>query len=204
MNDWNIKEVQDNIDGLALVSRDIANLESSLCAEFKEAKNIQSVWELLKDNDSVGRSVVQFDVSFNFFDTFFNSNVGYRAMFRRGPWIGNSVNAALVAGIKTILSQKLPESVNAHVLKWGPKLDGKVTLDSSKFLQSLDFCLSKVWYCTAKVDPRGELRPLSSGVSNEERINVGLGDQWKKIEQGQNDCIIEIKGAFLGSAGSFR
>jgi len=204
MNDWNIGEVQDNIDGLALVSRDIVNLVSSLCAEFEEAKYFLPVWELSKDNDSVGRSVVQFHVSPKLFNTFFNSNVGYRAMFRRGPWIGSSVNAAIVAGIKTIVSQKLSRSVNARVLKWGAKMDKQITLDSSQFLRSLDFCLSKVWYCTAEVVPKGKPRKLPSGVSNGEKINVGLQYPWKKIEQGSDDCIIEIKGAFLGERGLFQ
>ena len=68
MNDWNIREVQDNMDGLALVSRDIVNLVSLLCAEFEEAEYIL-VWELVEDNDSVGRSVVQFHVSSQLFNT---------------------------------------------------------------------------------------------------------------------------------------
>ena len=204
MTDWNIDEVQDNIDGISLVARDIVNLVSSLCAEFEEAEYFLPVWELLEDDNSAGRSVVQFRVSSTLFNTFFNSDIGYRAMFRRGPWIGSSVNAAIVAGIKTILSQKLPKSVNAHVLKWGPELAGHMSLNSSQFLRSLDFCLSKVWYCTAEVVPEGKLRNLPSGVSNTETITVGFQYPWKKIEQDQGDCIIEIKGAFLGKCGLFQ
>lgn len=204
MTDWNIGEVKDNADGLALVASDIVNLVSSLCAEFEKAEYFLPIWERLEDNDSVGRSVVQFRVSSTLFDTFFNSAVGYRAMFRRGPWIGSSVNAAIVAGIKAILSQKLSKSVNAHVLKWGPELAGHMTLDSSQFLRSLDFCLSKVWFCTAEVVPEGELRMLPLGVSYEKEIDVGLQHPWKKIEQGPDDCIIEIKGAFVGERRLFQ
>ena len=203
MNDWNIGEVQDNIDGLALVSRDIVNLVSSLCAEFEESEYIL-VWELLEDNDSVGRSVVQFHVSSPLFYTFFNLDVGYRAMFRRGPWIGSSVNSAIVVGIKTILSKKLSNSVNAYVLKWGSDRATRKTLDSSQFLRSLDFCLSKVWYCTVEIDHEGKLQNLPTGVSGKNKIKVGLEDPWKKIEQDTRDCIIEIKGAFLGERGLFQ
>jgi len=60
-----------------------------------------------------------------------------------------------------------------------------------------------VWYSTAVVNPAGYLRLLPSGISGE-KVNVGLENPWMKICQKPGDCVIEVKGAFVGSNGLFQ
>lgn len=70
-------------------------------------------------------------------------------------------------------------------------------------MRSLDPSLTKVWYSTAEIVPKGEIRLLPTGVSNQ-KIDVGLPDNWAEIFQNRHDCIVEVKGAFVGSCGLFQ
>jgi hypothetical protein len=39
---------------------------------------------------------------------------------------------------------------------------------------------------------------------SEEKINVGRQEPWMKICQNPNDCVIEVKGAFVSAHGLFQ
>lgn len=203
MLEWTISSVRDDSLGLTNVAEEIASLVSSMCTAFQQSACIEPIWELFTCDESVGRVVVQFPVSAELFDSFFNGHFGYRGFFRQGPWTGTVVNSLIISEIKSALAPKLSETVQAHVLKAGPRLDGKVTLERSTLLRSLDPNLAKVWYSTAVVTSAGELRLLPSGVSAE-KINVGLREPWMKIIQEPGDCVIEVKGAFVGMNGLFQ
>lgn len=203
MADWHIANTQDNAQGLACIASDVAILANSLHTAFQRSGCFEPIWEVLEADESIGRSVLQFHVSSTLFDKFFNSPLGYRGFFRQGPWLGSAVNALIVAEIKSALLPRLSERVVAHVLKVGPKLAGCITLERSCFLRSLDPSLSKIWYSTAVVNSTGSLRLLPSGVSGE-KLNVGLQEQWMKVCQDPTDCVIEVKGAFVGACGLFQ
>jgi hypothetical protein len=81
---------------------------------------------------------------------------------------------------------------------------GKARSDFTfNILRSLDPSLAKVWYSTSEIGPTGEIRLLSTGMSDR-KIDVGLPNHWVEICQDSNDCIIEVKGAFVGSCGLFQ
>ena len=181
----------------------ISALVSRVSLALREAESLDPIWELSEKWPSVGRAVVQFSVSSELFEAFFNSATGYRAMFRCGPRIGNATNAALVASLNTLLSSALPETVTAHLIEFGPKWKGRTTVPRSQFLRSLDPSLAKIWYSTADVRPNGEIRLMPTGVSDG-TIDVGLEHDWVEIRQNPADCILEAKGAFVGPYGLFQ
>jgi hypothetical protein len=204
MNTWNINPIRDDTAELGQVATEITALASGLRTSVEHLDRIQFVWELFDQQPSVGRSVVQVHVSSTFFETFFNSPVGYRAMFRRGPYIGSATNGALLREVLSVLSPRLPESLNVPVIKNpGPEWVEHYRLARSEFLRSLDPCLAKLWYSTAEIRADGTIRSLPYGVIDG-KIDVGLSYHWAEIRQNEQDCIIEIKGAFIGPYGLFQ
>jgi hypothetical protein len=203
MNTWGITTSADEVLGITDVAPAISALVSRLCVALGQVDPVEPIWELSERFASVGRSVVQVRVSQELFETFFNSSNGYRAMYRRGPRIGNATNAALVAAVQSMLSTSLSETVDAHVIKVGPEWVGHTAIQRSTFLRSLDPSLAKVWYSTAEIRPTGEIRLLPTGISDR-KIDVGLACHWAEIRQDASDCIIEVKGAFVGSCGLFQ
>jgi hypothetical protein len=206
MSAWNIQTAADEIRGIADVADEISTLVSSLCTALEHVGGIDPIWELSEQFPSVGRSVVQIGVGPRLFESFFNSSTGYRAMFRRGRRIGSLTNAALVDAMQSKLLAALPEMVDAHLIKPGlngPEWIGRKAIPRPTFLRSLDPSLAKVWYSTTEIRSHGEIRPLPFGVSDE-KIDVGLPHQWAAIRQDAEDCIIEVKGAFVGSCGLFQ
>ncbi len=203
MNTWAITTSPDEILGIAAVAREISALVSGLNAALEQAKAIEPIWELSDQFPLVGRAVVQVPVEAEFFATFFNSSAGYRAMFRRGPLIGNATNAALVSTVRSALMLSLADTANAHVIRTGPEWIRREAISRATLVRSLDPSLAKVWYSTAEIRPKGEIRLLPTGVSDR-KINVGLPHHWVEIYQDSDDCIIEVKGAFVGSCGLFQ
>jgi hypothetical protein len=205
MDTWHITPITDDVFGIAEAAEAIGALVSGLRSALELADSSVLVWELRENSQTVGRAAVQVGVGLDFFEQFFNSSRGYRALFRRGRRIGSAANAALIDTILLTLARRLPESVNALlVTKIGDALQiaGRTTVDRSKFLRSLDPSLAKVWYATAEISSEN-IRWLSSGVS-ESKIDVGLEYMWKKIQQDPGDCIIEVKGAFVAPCGLFQ
>lgn len=206
MNTWDITTTADEFFGIADVAREVSALVSNLCAALEQVVGIQPIWELSDQLPSVGRSLVQVRVTPELFETFFNSPIGYRAMFRRGPRTGSATNAALVDAVQSRLLAVLPETVDAHLIRNGsdgPERIGRTAIPRATFLRSLDPSLAKVWYSTAEVGLNGEIRRLPFGLSDA-KIDVGLSYQWTEIRQDAQDCIIEVKGAFVGSCGLFQ
>jgi hypothetical protein len=205
MDTWHIATTRDDAFGIAAAAQEIASLASGLHSALELAGRRVPVRELCDNSQSVGRAVVQTRVRPEFFEQFFNSCRGYRAMFRRGRRIGGAANAALIDIVLSHLSHHLPESVETLLVrKVGDTLQlaGRATIDRSTFLRSLDPSLAKVWYATEEISSK-DIRWLSSGLS-ESKIDVGLEHTWTKIQQDPGDCIIEVKGAFVGSCGLFQ
>jgi hypothetical protein len=202
MKTWDTATVSDEVAGIAENALAISTLASQVSLALRKAESI-FIWELSEKSDSVGRAVVQFRVTVELFESFFNSSAGYRAMFRRGPRIGSATNAAIVASLNKLLLDSMPETVTAHQVEVGPKWIGRTKIPKSMFLRSLDPSLAKVWYSTAELRPNGEVRLMPTGVSDG-KIDVGLAHDWKEIRQNPEDCILEAKGAFVGPCGLFQ
>jgi hypothetical protein len=203
MNTWSISTCADELRGFAKNVAAISDLVSRVSSALKAVESLTPLWEISEKYPSAGRSVIQFRVTPELFDLFFNSSAGYRAMFRRGPRIGGATNAALVASINELLSHALPEPVAAQLIEFGPKWKGQIGVQKADFLRSLDPSLAKVWYCTAEVESSGRIRVMPTGVSDA-KIDIGLVHEWVEIRQTRGDCMLEAKGAFVGPYGLFQ
>lgn len=205
MDTWHIATSQGDPFGITDAADGIALLGADLRSALESVNRIAPIWELWDDSQSVGRAVVQVPVGTELFEKFFNSSNGYRAMFRRGRRIGSATNAGLIDVVRSLLSSHLPKSIGAILVRKvrdGLQLAGHQNMPLSTFLRSLDPSLAKVWYATEEITSES-IRWLSSGVSDS-KIDVGLEHTWSKIEQNAGDCIIEVKGAFVGSCGLFQ
>jgi hypothetical protein len=205
MDTWQIAATRDDAFGIADVAQEISSLADGLRAALEKRNWSAPVWELWDESPSVGRAAIQVPVIEEIFEWFFNSPEGYRAMFRRGRRVGGAANAALIDVVVSILAKTVTESIDALLVKKvGDTLHlaGRQEISRSTFLRSLDPSLAKVWYATQEISPEG-IRWLSSGVSGS-KIDVGLEHPWNKIQQGPGNCVIEVKGAFVGSCGLFQ
>jgi len=202
MDTWRIFTARNDAFGIAEVANEIVSLANRLLSYFERAHTWVPAWELLKSSESLGRAVVQIPVGAEFFEEFFNSAVGYRAMFRRGPRIGSAANATLIDIVRSRLDGTMAESFQANLIRISaniPQFVGHRNVARSTFLRSLDPSLAKIWYATSEICS-SRVRQLSFGIS-ESKIDVGLEHPWRKIQQDPGDCIIEVKGAFVGSCG---
>lgn len=206
MISWNLDLAPNGVDSIAEVAGAISELAGRCCNSLPTGKALVPIWELSACLPSAGRSVIQMRPSAEFFDAFFNSSVGYRAMFRRGPRVGCAANAMIVEAIQSALSKVLSKSIQVHMIKPnddGLEHAGHQEMDSSNFLRSLDPSLSKVWYATAEIGEDCNIRSLPFGVSTD-KIDVGLPNHWAAIYQDAEDCVLEVKGAFVGPCGLFQ
>jgi hypothetical protein len=206
LSSWNIGPESDEVRCIAEVADPISKLAYRCCEALRTQTNLLPIWELSRSEPSIGRSVVQILVSEEFFDFFFNSPIGYRAMFRRGPRAGSVANAMIVSATRDVLSRTLSDLVETHVITLGddePEYVGRQVLGRSAFVRSLDPSLAKVWYSTAEIGERGTVRSLPFGVSAA-KIDVGLPNHWAAIHQDAANCLLEVKGAFLGPCGLFQ
>lgn len=205
MDTWNITETNDEAFALADCAKDISSLATGLASAMESDQTVL-VWELCHEFPSAGRAVVQIPVTHDFFERFFNTSVGYRAMFRRGRRIGYATNAAIINRLVSLFERTQPESIDVIlVIKSGDTLSvaGRISILRSVFIRSLDPSLAKVWYATQKISFE-QISWLSSGISGGGKIDVGLSHPWNRIEQEPGDCFIELKGAFVGSCGLFQ
>lgn len=193
----------DDASGFCQVSDRINAVVESVRSAYIAAPNRQLLWEALRDDESIGRAVVQFSVDATVFEVLFNSESGYRGLYRSGAWIGACANSLIIESLKTLLTDNLSNPISAWHLKWGPAVTGRVSIDQPTFIKSLDPNLSKLWYSTAIVSDDGALRTISSGVSDR-LIDASREYPWKAIEQDPSDCFLEMKGAFAGPFGLFQ
>jgi hypothetical protein len=165
MDKWDLVPTEDDVFAIAEVAEQIESIARGLRSALALPDSSTLIWELQENSQSVGRSGVQVRTGHDFFEKFFNSCGGYRAMFRRGRRIGSAANAALIDTLVSVLSSRLPESVETVLVrKVGDTLQlaGRECVDRSKFLRSLDPSLAKVWYATAEIT-WGDIRQLSFG-----------------------------------------
>lgn len=206
MSSWNVVRATSEVHCIGEVADAISALATRCSDSLRDAETLVPVWELSKGSPAIGRAVVQIRVSEEFFDSFFNSPLGYRAMFRRGPRVGCAANSTIVASVRDFLSQALTGAVDAYVITFAQdsiECRGQKTIDRSEYLRSFDPGLAKIWYGTSEIEAGGRVRSLSLGVSAD-KINVGLSHPWAAIRQDAMSCLLEVKGAFLGSLGLFQ
>ena len=180
----------------------IKAITNALRSEFAR-HNVRIGNEHAQDNPDDVRVVVQFQVEPNLFDWFANARTGYRAQFRQGWEIGLAFNNNIIRGLKKIINEALPAKIKAWVLKSDFETCGQVEVASSIFAASLVPELSKIWFCTKLIGQNGKTKILSSGLVGP-RLLLDDDTTWPAPCREENDCWLEIKGAFLGHEGPYQ
>ena len=202
MRCWNIDALESEVEGIKAIS----SFVNQLCKEFGSTMlrtDLWLHWEHHRSAEPVGRIPIQFRASECLFDTFFNQIDGYRAAFRRSARVGSFVNAKIIEGAAEILTTRLPAIVSLPVVASDMSCTQEMRIDRLCISRSLDPCLSKIWACTRLIAGVGRCEPLPLGISGE-KINVGQDQPWEALLRNSQDCILEIKGAFVGKHGLFQ
>jgi hypothetical protein len=162
-------------------------------------------WEQADNNPTDHRAVVQFPVGGKVFDTFFNGRAGYRAHFWVSPDDGLSFNDEIVELVNLKLSQRLPPKLPVCELVPGFQGVGMVEVSARLFLDSLtsERSLAKVWFCRKRIGHECVVEDLMVGLSGP-RIRLSDGRTWAAPYAEDDDCWLDVKGAFLGRSGPYQ
>jgi hypothetical protein len=148
------------------------------------------------------RAVVQFGVGAEIFDWFFNARTGYRAHFRADYVCGLKFNNKIIAVLRERLAA-LPTVVTGRELKSTFEDCGKSLIPRSFVLASLIPELSKVWFCTKRIQHDGGIDLLLTGVVGP-RLLLEEGIRWAAPYRENDSAWLDVKGAFLGQAGPYQ
>jgi hypothetical protein len=174
------------------------------------------------------RMVVQFKISPELYDWFFNSRTGYRAQFWIGVNEGLAFNENITAKLTSLLLPQLPERVCAQTItiricgdSREEQNDGPTTLDRDWIARSLVPAESKVWICERLIC--SIRNPNDIGLSLLSRSECCLPKlkipRWqcalhpKTQQRGEGlrapypereEAWLDLKGAVVGTDGSVR
>lgn len=149
------------------------------------------------------RAVVQFPVSAELFDWFFNARTGYRAHFRAHHECGLSFNAQIIETLRLSLDARVPQAVVGRQLTHLFQDCGEVQIAKTFLMSSLTPNLSKVWFCTKLIQRGGGIQDLPSGVVGP-RILLDDDDSWAAPYRDDREAWLDVKGAFLGERGPYQ
>ncbi len=164
--------------------------------------NEKTMWGLdpYSKNPQSRRTVLQFSVSDEFFDWFFNDPEGYRGRYRRSPLTGLTANRELVADANQVLQTFLPTYVDARIIAPGFKDGGPSTLKRETIISSINQNWAKAWVSGVRIADwtyhpfRSNelcLRSAQSGTTCK-RFTCAEGDGWISITGGfvfNGDCF---------------
>ena len=149
------------------------------------------------------RAVLQFGVGAQLFDWFFNARTRYRAHFRVRYEFGLKFNNQIIEALCLRLDATLPLCVPGRELNSEFEDCGKAQIPKSFVIASLVPDLSKVWFCTKRIQPSGEIERLPTGVVGP-RILLDDEHSWAAPYRVDNDSWLDVKGAFLGCTGPYQ
>lgn len=149
------------------------------------------------------RAVVQFGVGAQLFDWFFNARTGYRAHFRGHYECGLGFNRQIIEALRLHLDARLPDVVFGRELNSVFADCGEAQIPKGFLMDSLTPGLSKVWFCTKRIQPDGAIEELPTGVVGP-KILLDQGELWAAPCREDDSAWLDIKGAFLGKAGPYQ
>lgn len=157
---------------------------------------------------SAPRLTLQFPVSPDLYDWFYNARTGYRAQFWISPDTGLAFNAGLISRLRGVVDQWAPPVVDGREI-WVVKHNdaredvdkGTRSIERAVVLASLDPGLSKIWICERRIRHDGE-RP--------DPMPFGLVDPKLKIPRWEGNGLLapfpengrawlDVKGAYVQS-----
>ena len=149
------------------------------------------------------RAVVQFAVTPELFDKFFNARTGCRAHFRAYYECGLKSNGEIIDALRRELEATLPTIVDGRQLGCRFEDCGPARIARDFLLTSFVPSLSKIWFCARLIESAGGIRDLPSGVVGD-RILLAGGESWAAPCREQGKAWLAVKGAFLGTSGPYQ
>jgi hypothetical protein len=152
------------------------------------------------------RAVVQFRVGSPVFDAFFNSRSGYRAHFRKQSKCGLAFNNWTIGALRHSIVLNVPEKIPGRKVVGHFQDDGAAEISRDQLLLSIVPYLSKVWWCTARINPDGDMKELWPylGFSSEPRILVEGAGKWRAPYPTDGAAWVDLKGAFIGQEATYQ
>jgi hypothetical protein len=154
------------------------------------------------------RVTLQFHVTPQLYDTFFNARTGYRAHYWASPQCGQHANAKLVQTLWMAMSGTLPNQVEARAIEVKEdgfqRIDvdtGSVAVARSLVEASFTHLAAKIWICERQMKGiEGPLKdiPVRDGLS----LSVV---RWKNAHAPLLDnqsTFLDLKGGFVGGEQS--
>lgn len=149
------------------------------------------------------RANVQFPLGHSLFDWLFNGHEGYRAQFRVGQENGLAKNARLILELCAELRRSAPHQIDARLLTQDFEDKGPMTCTLDQVLVSMDRELSKVWICERLIGASGGIRQLFVSRTGPRLLLSGV-ESWSSFFPEDAPGWLDVKGAFVGSAGSYQ
>jgi hypothetical protein len=170
--------------------------------------------------------IVQFQVSVDLYDWFFNARTGYRAQFWRGSAIGDAFNTYLVSRLREKILKRSSRGISARRVIVTPIGDSKeewcegaIEVDEDFVARSLHVELSKIWICEWLARRNGDGPSVNLGFAVLSAAGRCLPRlliaRWGEAKSPQGDvgegtrapfpieehAWLDIKGAFIDSNG---
>ena len=182
-----------------------ADIDANCCAALRravEGGNVRIGFDQSSRDPRHVRPVVQFPVSQQLFDWFFNSHSGYRAQFRVDWAIGHRHNMLLVELLRMEL-EDLRHTMAARLLNASFEDIGPKRTSAREVVSSLDPHLSKVWFCKKLIGLDGVVTDLGVELSGP-RLVFDEFESWAAPIAEEGHSWLDLKGAFLGDDGLYQ
>jgi hypothetical protein len=162
--EWNFAEIEQSDPGQVARLTAVGNakdLLSALEAELRTAIQKNTTRFGVDCHHGNPRAIVQFPVTPEVYDWFFNARTGYRAQFWEGPDVGDQYNRRILTTLREVL-EGLPDQITARKIAVqivGDSRDeideGPITISREKIFQSLDPQVAKIWICERVIQMDG-------------------------------------------------
>ena len=230
-SDWSFEEIgvsnptrADTLE-FAASSEHLVDVMTSALEEACNSKKVRLAIDSKQNKFIHKRAIMQFHLSPDRYDWFFNARSGYRAQFWISPETGMGFNKKIIAGLTDVLARRLPQTVEVRRIKViderGSRAEtdeGSERMDRDELLRSLSPVVSKVWICERLYDPNGDgIRDIGfstlSAAARSAKLNVPRWKNAKHPRSGEigeglraplpldDDSWLDVKGGFNVGAG---
>lgn len=144
------------------------------------------------------RPVVQFAVSRDLFDRFFNSRAGYRAHFRSHYKCGLRFNNQIIAALHDVLKAGASDAIAGRLLGFPAEDLGPTSISKAWLLRWLEPYVSKIWWCRDRFRVPSGMDGLNLGIYGPRLLLAG-SDPWVAPYRDETEAWLEVKGRFFKS-----
>lgn len=161
------------------------------------------------------RAIVQFRITPELYDCFFNARTGYRSRFWIAPEVGQTFNGNIVRAVSDVVSDRLPEEIEARLIEVRSSDTsredhdtGAIAIGRNAFLGSLNPDPAKIWICerryTGQTGPAEEI-----GFAVLAHAAKLIVPRWQAAPAGlraprpdEDYAWLDLKGGFVDAEGA--